>query len=121
MENTIYEWIISAMECRIKEGTLDNVVTFVHWRLNATRDEKVAETYSVTAMPQPSGENFTPYDELTKEQVVDWLVAILSVVPEPIDGVEQQSELTKIKVMLNVNIELQLHPVVELLPPPFEN
>jgi len=121
MENTIYEWIISAMECKIKEGTLDNVVTIVHWRLIALKDEKTAETYSLTTMPEPTGTDFTPYDELTKDQVVDWLVTILSVVPEPINGVEQQSELTKIEERLNADIELQLHPVNELLPPPFEN
>ena len=119
MENTIYEWTISTMECKINEGVLNDVVIVVHWRLNATRNGKTAETYSATAMPEVSEENFTPYNELTKEQVVSWLVTILSIIPEPVDNVDQSSQLARIQEDLNANIDLQLNPINELLPPPF--
>lgn len=118
---TNYDWIISAMDCRIHEETLENIVNNVHWRLQATNDGYFAETYAATSMPEPNPEDFTPYEDLTKEQVVSWLVAILSVVPEPIDGVEQQSQLDKIKEGLNANLFLQAHPVEVTLPLPFEN
>lgn len=121
MENTTYEWIISAMECKIKEDTLDNIVTLVHWRLNASRDGKTADTYAVTTMPEPSGVDFIPYNQLTKVQVVDWLVNVLGTVPEPIEEVEQQSELTQIKERLNSEIESKLNPIIHVVALPFNN
>jgi hypothetical protein len=118
---TNYEWIISAMDCRIQEGTLVNVVLLVHWRLKASNEGYSAETYGVTSMPEPSGTDFTPYEDLTKEQVVSWVVDILSVVPEPINEIEQQSQLDKIKESLNNDLSLQANPVEVNLPLPFEN
>jgi hypothetical protein len=58
---------------------------------------------------------------LKKEQVVSWIVDILSVVPEPINEVKQQSQLDKIKESLNNNLLLQAHPVKVTLQPPFDN
>jgi hypothetical protein len=118
---TNYKWIISAMDCRIHEETLQNVVLLVQWRLQATNGNYFTETYGCTRVPKPSPEDFTPYEELTKEQVVSWLIAILSVVPEPADGIIQQSELEKIEEGLNANLFLQMHPIEVTLPLPFEN
>jgi len=118
---TKYEWIISAMDCRVKEGTLENIVNVVHWRLNASNDKYTAETYSSTSMPEPKGKDFTPYKDLTKEQIVIWLIDILSVVPEPIDGIIQLSQLEQIKINLNENLLLQENPIEVSLPLPFKN
>ena len=118
---TKYEWIISALDCRVKEGSLENVVNVVHWRLNASNDKYTATTYSAIAMPEPSGTDFTLYADLTKEQVVEWVETILSVIPEPIDGEPQISQLEQIKINLNENLYLQEYPV-EISPPlPFSN
>ena len=119
MENTIYEWLISSMKCQINEGILNNVVISIHWRLTALRDGKVAEVYTLTSVPVPTVGNFTPYEELTKEQVVSWIVAELSIIPEPIDGIEQPTELDKIKEILNLDIDLQLNPIYQVLDLPF--
>jgi hypothetical protein len=121
MENTNYEWVISAMDCKIKEGTLENVVNVIHWRLKASNENYVAETYGVTSVPEPSDKDFTLYNDLKKEQVVSWIVDILSVVPEPINEVEQQSQLDKIKESLNNDLSLQAKPVIVTLQPPFDN
>ena len=118
---TKYEWIISALDCKVKEGTLENVVNVVHWRLNASNDKYTASTYSVTAMPEPSGTDFTLYADLTKEQVVSWVESILSVVPEPINNEPQISQLEQIKINLNNDLFLQEFPV-EITPElPFNN
>jgi hypothetical protein len=118
---TKYDWIISALDCRVKEGSLENVVNVVHWRLNASNDKYTAETYSATGMPEPSGTDFTLYADLTKEQVVGWVISILSIVPEPIDGEPQISQLEQIKINLNKDLYLQEFPV-EITPElPFNN
>jgi hypothetical protein len=121
MENTNYKWVISATPCKSKEGVLENVVSEIHWRLEASNENHIAETYGVVGISEPNGTDFTPYESLTKDQVVSWVINTLSEVPEPIDGVEQQSQLDKIKESLNNDLSLQANPVIVNLPLPFEN
>jgi hypothetical protein len=106
-----FEWIISAMECKVKEGNLSDVVVLVHWRYNATsiteKKEYFANAYGVTSVPLPSGENFIPYEDLTKERVVGWLESILDV--------------PAMQLSLEKNIELQINPINVILPLPFKN
>jgi hypothetical protein len=104
---TKFDWIISAMECKVKEDNLSDVVILVHWRYNAASDEYFADTYGATSVPLPTGEDFTPYAELTKEQVVSWL--------------ENTLDVEAMQLQLEANIELQINPINVTLPPPFEN
>lgn len=107
----VFDWIISAMDCKIHEGEMTDVVQTVHWRYNATDvvEEKTyfAEMYGATAVGEPTPEDFTSYPDLTKEQVVGWLEATL-------DVTAMQENLTK-------QIELQINPIDVTLPPPFAN
>lgn len=107
----VFDWIISAMDCKIHEGEMTDVVQTVHWRYNATDvvEEKTyfAEMYGATAVGEPTPENFTSYPDLTKEQVVGWL-------EETLDVTAMQENLTK-------QIELQINPIDVTLPPPFAN
>lgn len=107
----VFDWIISAMDCKVHEGEMTDVVQTVHWRYNAkeTVDTKeyFAETYGATQVGEPTPENFTSYPDLTKEQVVGWL-------EETLDVESMQENLTK-------QIELQINPIDVTLPPPFKN
>lgn len=111
INTTTFNWTISAMECKVKEDSLSDVVIVVHWRYNAISaiedKEYFADTYGATGLPTPSGDNFTSYKDLTKEQIVSWLEAIL-------DVAIMQSQL-------EANIELQINPINVTLPPPFLN
>jgi hypothetical protein len=104
---TNYNWIISAMECIKNEGDLQDVVITIHWRYQATKDEVTTDTYGATSMPLPTGEDFTPYEELTKEQVCGWLEATLDV-PAMENSLEAQ-------------LDLLINPTNVTLPPPFQN
>lgn len=104
---TTFEWIISACDVILDEGTMKDVITTIHWRYNATNNGFFAETYGASAMGQPTPENFTDYNSVTKEQMVSWLESILDV------PAMQES--------LNAQIELLKHPVTATLPPPFNN
>lgn len=95
------------MECIKNEGDLQDVVTTIHWRYNATQDDLFVDVYGSVSMPLPTGEDFTPYEELTKEQVVGWLEATL-------DVEEMQNGL-------NNQIELLINPINVTLQPPFDN
>jgi hypothetical protein len=104
---TNFNWIISAMECIKNEGDLQDVVITIHWRYQATKDEFTTDTYGATSMPLPTGEEFTPYEELTKEQVCGWLEATLDV-PAMEENLEKQ-------------LDLLINPTNVTLPPPFQN
>jgi hypothetical protein len=74
----VYNWVVSAMdEYPTTPDNLDDVVFNVHWRRNATETlgDKTyfADVYGSLAVPAPSAEDFTPYADLTFEQVCGWL------------------------------------------------
>jgi hypothetical protein len=101
------DWVISAMECRVHEENMDDVVIIVHWRYQARElheeKEYFAETYGAASVGMPDPENFTPYDQLTEEQVVGWL--------------EAELDVPAMTASLQENIDLQINPVVVTLPP----
>lgn len=104
---TKFKWIISAMECIKKDGDLQDVVITIHWRYLAERDEVSTDMYGATSMPLPTGEDFTPYEDLTKDQVTGWLTNVLDV-----DAMEES---------LDKQLELIINPLNVTLPPPFNN
>ena len=53
-------------------------VTIAHWTLTATKEEHSASVYgTVSFTPDPESENFIPFDQLSKDQVIDWVKSIL--------------------------------------------
>lgn len=105
-----YNWIISSMEEYPKTSDdLIDVVFIVHWRRQAstTVDGKfyLVDTYGVLPVSQPDPEDFTPYEELTFEQVCGWLEAGMDV--EAVDA------------NLLVLLENQINPPVVSLPLPW--
>lgn len=105
-----YNWIISSMEEYPKTSDdLIDVVFIVHWRRQAstTVDGKfyLVDTYGALPVSQPDPEDFTPYEELTFEQVCGWLEAGMDV--EAVDA------------NLLVLLENQINPPVVSLPLPW--
>jgi len=117
---TVFTWTISSMESQIIQGDLANVVVIVHWRLMGERDGFTAESYSAISLPSPTGEDFTPYSALTKDQVVGWVETALSVQPPTEEGQEpQQTQLEIIKEGINNRLDTLINPIIETLPLPF--
>ena len=104
------EWTVSSLECRVQEGDLSDVVIVAHWRVSATETDGdktySGSVYSSCALPAPDAADFTPFDQLTKDQVLGWLWS---------NGVDKDA--TEAAVLQQ--IELQKHPVVVNLPPPW--
>lgn len=102
-----YNWIISAMDVKLSEGEMKDVVYNIHWRRSAVDGEYSAEVYGTCNVGDPTPEQFVSYEDLTKEEVESWLEANLDV--EAIDaGLASQIELAK-------------NPIDATLPPPFNN
>jgi len=108
MANT-YKWKINALDAKIHENDLDNVIYTVHWSFIGQDDseEPVSASSIGTLGVQYTEENpFIPYEDLTKEDVVGWLE----------DGLDVDS----MKENLDNQIELKKNPVDETLRPDWD-
>lgn len=109
MENVTYKWIISQMDSKPKEGELTDVVITVHWRRSATTTvdgkDYYADVYGAQSFTETSGDNFTPYDELTYQQVCDWL--------------EGSMDVIVLDTALDSQLDNQINPPVIVLPLPW--
>ena len=98
-------WIIESLLVRKVEGSLTDVVINADWRCNGTQESFSGTCYGSCSFAPPSG-SFTPYDQLTEQQVLDWCFA---------NGVDQAA----IEANVTAQIENQINPPVVCLPLPW--
>ena len=98
-------WIIERLLVKPTEGSLTDVVITADWRCNGTQDQYSGTCYGSCSFQPPSGE-FTPYEDLTQEQVLGWCYA---------NGVDQAA----IEANVTQQIENQIDPPVVTLPLPW--
>jgi len=102
-----YSWSFPVLDVKLMEDGLTNVVYMVNWVYAAADGGYNANMYGSVAVPAPTGA-FTPYDQLTPQQVQGWVVEAL--------GQEQVDAMT---ANLARQIDLQKNPVDAALPPPW--
>jgi hypothetical protein len=68
-------WTISRLECKVSEGDLSDVCIVAHWQCSDTVDGYSASVYATCSLPSPDPESFTPYDQLTQAEVLNWIWA----------------------------------------------
>jgi hypothetical protein len=109
MATTVFEWVISELNCAVESEGLPDVINVIHWRYNATQehDGKIyfADTYGANGVAQPNPQNFIPYADVTEAEVIGWLEEIL-----PVEAMQ---------LALENNISLQINPVEVTLPLPW--
>jgi len=106
-------WVIEWMQCKPTEGTLTDVVVTAGWRCNGVQVEGSGDTaktynatiYSTCSFPLPDG-TFTPYADLTQEQVLGWCYA---------NGVDQAAT----EAAIQANIDNQINPPIVQPPLPW--
>ena len=67
-----YNWVVNALDAKIKEEDHDQVIYNVHWSYNANKGDYNANmigTYGVVY----DKDNFIEYDKLKKSDVEGWL------------------------------------------------
>jgi hypothetical protein len=103
-----YKWTFSAFDCRVNEEGMQDVVTTVHWRYDGTDEDGItAGMYGAQSVPTPNPDAFTPYPELSEEQVIGWM--------------ESMMDMKTMNENIAVQIELIKNPVQITLPPPFKS
>jgi len=98
-------WIIERLLVRPTEGSLADVVITADWRCNGTDETYSGTCYGSCSFQPPSG-SFTPYDQLTEQQVLDWCFA---------NGVDQKA----IEANVTQQIENQINPPIIAPPLPW--
>ena len=98
-------WLIERLLVKPTEGSNTDVVITADWRCNGSQDNYSGTCYGSCSFAPPSG-SFTPYDELTQEQVLDWCYE---------NGVDK----TAIEANVTLQIENQINPPVVVLPLPW--
>jgi len=64
-------WLIERLLVKPTEGDKTDVVITADWRCNGTQDQYSGTCYGSASFAPPS-ENFTPYPDLTQDQVLGW-------------------------------------------------
>jgi hypothetical protein len=98
-------WIIERLLVKPTEGTLTDVVITADWRCNGSQDQYSGTCYGSASFAPPSG-SFTPYEDLTEQQVLDWCFA---------NGVDK----TAIEANVTAQIENQINPPIIAPPLPW--
>ena len=68
-----YKWVISSLDCYPQQDDHTDVVFTVHWRRQATDGTYSADIYGAQSVTLDPEAPFTPYEDLTFDQVVGWL------------------------------------------------
>ena len=98
-------WLIERLLCKPLEGSNPDVVITADWRCNGTDENYSGTCYGSCSFQPPSG-SFTPYDQLTEAQVLDWCYA---------NGVNKSA----IEANVTAQIQNQINPPVVALPLPW--
>jgi hypothetical protein len=106
-------WIIERLLVRKVEGTYSDVVITADWRCNGTETTGSGDTektysgtcYGSCSFAPPTG-SFTPYEDLTQQQVLDWCFS---------NGVDQAA----IEANVSLQIENQINPPIIAPPLPW--
>ena len=98
-------WIIERLLVKPTEGSYTDVVITADWRCNGWQDSYSGTCYGSCSFAPPT-EGFTPYNELTEQQVLDWCYA---------NGVDQAA----IEANVSLQIQNQINPPVVVLPLPW--
>ena len=70
-------WNVTQMDCYPEAEGEQDVVFTVHWTLTGTEDTYTGYVYGSVGVTLDPQEPFTPYNDLTLEQVVGWVQAAL--------------------------------------------
>ena len=103
-------WQIQWMKCKPTDGSLTDVVVTAGWSCAGTQVEGdttyTGNVYSTCSFPMPEDGQFTPYADLTEQQVLGWCWA---------NGVDQASA----EAAVQQQIDDQINPPIIQPPLPW--
>lgn len=109
MANT-YTWHISPMQCIPSIDGVQNYVVSVPWGFNGTDGSwTTSPVCGITEFTiNPTKPDLIPYDELTKEQVIQWIESAIG-----------EEQINAYKTQIDSEIEQKNNPSVIFVPLPW--
>ena len=103
MTTVDYQWNVVQMDAYPLRDELENVVFTVHWTLVGTEGDYTGSVYGSQSVNSDDIVEFTPYEDLTKEQVISWVKDAMGeeVVAAHEDNVARQIEEQKAPKVVN--------------------
>lgn len=101
-----YDWTVSQLDCYPQAEGQTDVVFVVHWRCNGTDGTYSGMVYATTGVTYEAGTPYTPFADLTQDQVLGWVWATGPIKESAEANIARQ-------------IENQINPPVVALPPPW--
>ena len=98
-------WLIERLLTKPVDGSNTDVVITADWRCNGSQESFSGTCYGSCSFAPPTG-SFTPYPDLTQDQVLSWCYA---------NGVDQSA----IEANVTAQINDQINPPVVFLPLPW--
>ena len=98
-------WLIERLLVKPTEGPLTDVVITADWRCNGSQETYSGTCYGSCSFAPPTG-SFTPYEDLTQDQVLQWCYE---------NGVDKNA----IEANVTLQINDQINPPVVTLPLPW--
>jgi hypothetical protein len=72
---TTITWAVTQMDCYPQDDGNTDVVFIVHWTCSGTNGTYKGSAYSTCSVTYTAGSPFTPYANLTQNQVLGWIWA----------------------------------------------
>jgi len=101
----VYTWSFPQFEVAPSEDGLTNVVSVIHWRLDAMDGIYSAGAYGSVALGAPDPAAFTPYADITEQ----WAI----------DAVSANIDLPAVEAALAGEINKKKNPPTVPMAPPF--
>lgn len=95
---TVITWAISRLDCKPQEGDYSDVVATAYWECTGVNGNYSGRVCSICSFPAPEG-TFTPYPDLTQDQVLGWIWA---------NGVDKASA----ELAVQTQIDNQINPPI---------
>ena len=94
-------WDIANMERKLPDGSVppDGQIYIIHYNVTHCDQGESAGAYGSVGLGDPDPDNFTPYDQVTKEQAIGWLKAALG-----------DAQVASIEAALEEQIRQKLNP-----------
>lgn len=104
---TTFTWVIQSMPAYSQIDGQTDVVFEVNWSCSAVDQSVSAQSNGTVSVPYTAGSPFTPYDQLTQEQVWGWI--------------NPSIDRPEIEANLQAMIDVQKNPPVVTPPLPWSN
>jgi hypothetical protein len=96
---TTFTWTVSQLDCYPQYDNQTDVVFTVHWTCSGTDGTYNGSVYSTCGVTYEADTPYTPYDQLTQNQVLGWIWS---------SGVDKASA----EAAVQAQIDAQINPPV---------